>query len=279
MRTGFALLLLWFAAPVPAAELTPALAAWKSQIEERGGGKVVIVRVPTDKERNEITLPEDTPFRPVLRRYFLDPGFVSQFVQAHALSLNYEGREGRVHFVLLNLALAADWQQFEEAVLAHEFGHVWLNIAGYPAAILRGQPSDCAGTQTTDMVQHILIRRELAQRDIDYDRYWKRNLEAALTHMQQPAAGVPAPSMCQVLAQVTLWVDVALGLTDAGWPRRQEFLDLMFARFPEIETAARSTETLLRTARMDDRAGYQDALLRTYSVLRVQSFRPVAKPR
>jgi hypothetical protein len=274
-----ALLFASLAAAAAPAGLTPALEKWKQQIEERGGGSLVIVRVPTDKERNEISLPEETPFRNVLKNYFLDPGFVSQFSRAHALNLNYEGPEGRIHYVLLNLAVRTDWEDFEAAVLGHEFGHIWLNIAGYPAAILRGRPSDCAGAQATDIVQHVLIRRELVSRGIDYDRYWKRNLDLALAHLRGTAGDSAAPSLCQALAQITLWVDVALGVNAAGWPNRQEFLDLMFVRFSGIETAARSIETLLRGAPVEQRAAYQDALLRTYSVLRVQTVSPAKKPR
>jgi hypothetical protein len=273
------MLLLALLPPAAWAGLTPPLEGWKQQIEERGGGSLVVVRVATDREHNQISLPEDTPFRDVLKRYFLDPGFVSQFIRTHALNLNYIGREGRLHFVLVNLALAKEWEDFEEAVLAHEFGHIWLSVAGYPAANLRGRSPDCIATQATDIVQHILIRRELASRGIDYRGYWIRNLDSALSHLRQEQNAIGQRSSCQTLAQVTLWLDVALGLEPTEWAGRPEFLEKMFARFPEIETAARSLETLLRGVPLEEPGAYRDALLRTYSILSAQSFTPPVKPR
>ncbi len=251
-----------------AAALTPLIAEWKKEIEKHGG-VVTIVRIPTEAHRNEISLPEDTPFRPILRKYFLDPNFVTLFAGAHALNLNYDGPEGRIHFVLLNEALSDMWTSYEEAVVGHELGHIWLQVRGYEAALLRGRASDCTGIQATDIVQHMLIRSELELRGIEYRRYWLTNLERALAGLSTPRTQ-PAGA-CQQLAQIALWVDVALGLTSAEWPDRDPFLDAMLKRFPEIETAARSIEALLRDSPMDAQPRYRAALMRTYGVLSVHA--------
>jgi hypothetical protein len=245
--------------------LTPALSNWKSQIEERGGGSVVIVAIPTDPATQIISLPDDAPFRPVLKRYFLDPAFIEQLARAHALNLNYSGPEGRIHFILVNLALADGAEDFHEALLAHEFGHIWLNVIGYPMPVLRGRKADCAGIHAADLVQHILIRAELDARQIVFRPFWLAHLNRALLEVRQPESR--PVSDCKRLSQIALWVDVSLGLNANEWEGRNEFLMLMLQRFPAIEAAAKSIETILREANVAPVSGYRDALLRTYGIL------------
>ena len=268
-----AVLLLGCAATLAgSSRLTPALSKWKTQIEERGGGSVVIVAVPTEPATQIITLPEDAPFRAVLKRYFVEPAFVEQLVRAHALNLNYSGPEGRIHFILVNLALAAEAEDFQEALLAHEFGHVWLNVIGYPTPVVRGRKPDCVATHAADLVQHILIRAELNDRQIIFRPFWLANLNKALLEVRQPESG--AVSGCKRLSQIALWVDVSLGLQANEWDGRDEFLMLMLRRFPEIEAAARSIETILRDADVAPVSAYRDALLRTYGILSLHAVVP-----
>jgi len=194
-------------------ELSPALTEWKSEIEAASDGRLIAVRIFTDPVNRQIRLPPDIPAIEVLERYLDNTAFLEQFTLAHALTIDYQGVEGRLFFVLLNMALAGGWGGDEDALLAHEFGHVWLNLHGYPSLAFRGAEA-CVALHASDIVQHELLRQDFRRRGIDYDSFWIRNLERAhleLAARQGQAAAEESP--CRRLAGLTLWIDVRLGLT------------------------------------------------------------------
>jgi hypothetical protein len=253
------LLFIIIEAPVSAFEpsasiaLTARLADWKKEIEERGTGRIVLVRVYTDHEQNRIVLPGDTEQRDILRRYFLNASFIDEFVEMHGINLNYRGPEGVFHFVLLNMARAAEWVEHEEAVLAHELGHVWLHAMNYPAAVYEGAADSCLTIQAGDAVQHVLIRQELARRGIPYVPYWTGNLAKLLDALERnearSAGNRPA---CQAGARVVIWLDARLGLSAETWECYEPFMDAMKSAFPELEPQVDRLVALISSENLED---------------------------
>ncbi|MEO8130987.1 MAG: hypothetical protein ABJF23_20860 [Bryobacteraceae bacterium] len=238
--------------------LSPPLAQWKAEIEATGKTTVVLARVFTDAGRNELTLPSDAEFRPFLRSLLQSEAFVAQFVQTHAINVNSHTGLRPISVVLLNMARAADWDGQEEAVIAHELGHIWLHASGYPAPqAARGL--SCEAVHSGDMVQHILIREQMRARRIAFLPFWRSTLESALAEMQEAPGDQPLlrADRCRRISRLALWVDVALGMSDRDWSRRPEFLDALRSRFPELRKPTMAITTLLRGHNLQDRAEYQ----------------------
>jgi len=219
------------------------LANWKTQIEEAGGGTVVVARVQYDQERDRVLLPADVEFASVLARYLRTPAFVSALAETHGLNLNYQGPEGFLHFILLNVGRAKEWGPYEGAVLAHEYGHVWLRVNDYPAPLYDGGENSCAAIVAGDAVQHIAIRKELSRRGIPYLPYWISKLETTLEVLD---AGFHAPmSHCRLLTLLGEWLDVRLGLTPDEWEGYDRFLAAIEGRFPMLAGEVEALYALL----------------------------------
>jgi hypothetical protein len=240
--------------------LTPALARWKADIEATGKTTVVLARVFTDANRNELVLPEDAEFRPFLRRLLSSESFVTQFVQTHAMNVNADTGLRPISAVFLNMALAADWEGQEDAVIAHELGHIWLHARGYEAVRVPGGLS-CEAVHAGDIVQHILIREQMRARRIDFLPFWIRTLESALEQMTKQSGGESGTAdRCRHIARLALWVDVDLGLTDREWPRRQAMLSALRKSFPQLEGDETQIAAMLRGRNLRDYPTYRDAL-------------------
>jgi hypothetical protein len=248
--------------------LTPALAKWKADIEATGKTTVVLARVFTDTKRNELVLPEDAEFRPFLGRLLTSESFVTQFVQTHAMNVNAHTGLRPISAVFLNMARAGDWEGQEDAVIAHELGHIWLHARGYEALRVRGGLS-CEAVHAGDMVQHILIREQMRLRKIDFLPFWIRTLESALEQMTKQSGDEAATAdRCQHVARLALWVDVDLGLTDREWPHRKAMLAALRKSFPLLEDDETEIAAMLRRRNLRDYPSYRDALRSVF--LRVQ---------
>lgn len=256
-------------APSAAVRLSPDLAKWKEEIEAVRQSKVVLARVFTDRARNELILPADAAERPILRQYFLNPAFVAEFVHMHAATLNHIGAGGLIHFIVLNMARAEEWAGYEDAVLAHELGHVWLFVNNYPAPAFEGRENSCIAIQAGDAVQHVLIREEIRRRGIEFLPFWKRNLatqlETLLAHSPADFAGLP---LCRQVSLLTQWVDVRLGLSPQTWADYDRFSEAMTRSFPMLAPAVGEVVELLSGADLHDRDAYarvqREVLARMY---------------
>lgn len=256
-------------APSAAVSLSPALAKWKEEIVAVRHSKVVLARVFTDRARNELILPADAAERPILRQYFLNPAFVAEFVHMHAATLNHIGAGGPMHFIVLNMARAEEWAGYEDAVLAHELGHVWLFVHNYPAPAFEGRENSCIAIQAGDAVQHVLIREEMRRRGIEFLPFWKRNLatqlETLLAHRPADFAGLP---LCRLASLLTQWVDVRLGLSPQTWADYDRFSEVMTRSFPVLAPAVAEVVELLSGADLHDRDAYarvqREVLARMY---------------
>lgn len=250
-----------------AVALSEPLARWRAEIERRGQRKVVLARVYTDAERNELILPEDAEYRPLLGRVLSSESFRRQFPRSHAMVVNLPASGARMHCILLNMALAQEWSGAEDALIAHEFGHVWLEALGYPSPAYAAASDPCVSVHSGDIVQHILIREEIRRRGIPYLGYWLRNLETAKRQLESQPGGAAVESGCRRLALLTLWLDSTLGLTPEQWNQLDEFHTLLADRFPGLRPHAAALHAYLRDLDLHDRHTYRDALVHTFQEL------------
>lgn len=230
---------------------------WQREIEQAGKIAVVLLRLPANSQTTVLNIPPETPRRELLTPYTDQSGFVSQFRGAQAMTVNAIGADGRVSFVLINPLLAGSGAE-EEAVIAHEFGHIWLKAKRYPAPAYTGGEAACLSVHSLDAVQHILIRGEMERRHVNWKTPWYTGLEAALRQMEGEPGAAAGVGRCQTLGQVAMWVDVALGAGD--WPRRAAFLAAMRRRFPTIVPAAEEITEHLRGVEVADLAQHRAAL-------------------
>ncbi len=237
--------------------LSPAMVEWQRAIEETGKITVVLLRLPANSQTTALSLPPETPRREMLAAYTDQSGFVSQYRGAQAMTVNTIGEAGRVSFVLINPLLAGSGAA-EEAVIAHEFGHIWLKAKRYPAPAYTGGEAACLSVHSLDAVQHILIREEMERRQVRWKEPWFLGLDAALRQMDGEPGAATGVSRCQTLGQVATWVDVALGAGD--WPRRGAFLAAMRRRFPAMVPAAEEITEHLRKVEVADLARHRAAL-------------------
>ncbi|MDP2998818.1 MAG: hypothetical protein Q8N47_15130 [Bryobacterales bacterium] len=230
------------AAPLPSERLE----TWKREIEQRGE-QLIVARIETDRETNQVRIPPDTPRRALLAQLLASPGLAGQFVQTHAMTLNQQATEGRVHFVLLNMARAGEFKDAEEPLLAHEFGHAWLDALGFRSPDAAGEAQPCLAIQAGDIVQHILIRGEVARRGFAFRDYWIRNLDQALDALKKEDAPDGAgASGCDSLARIALWTDVRLALSADSWSRYGEFDQAFRSRFPLLAETVDELVTVLK---------------------------------
>ena len=240
--------------------LAAPLELWRQEIEKTGPQGVVLLRLqPGDPA------PADTPHRDILRPDLEDRDFQLQFQRAQALSVTYTGDEGRLSFVLLNTRQTPP--DDEPYVIAHEFGHLWLKALKYPAPAYAGGPAACLSILTGDAVQHVLIRKDMDRRGIEWRAPWIRTLEPALKAMEAQR-NPPPPTRCQAMTQTILWIDVSLGLTDEQWPERRRFLDLLTRQFPVIEPVAPGLAAYLEKQNLVPRDGHVQALQTVFNRLK-----------
>lgn len=240
-----------------------ALDAWQREIEALSTGRIVLVRVETVQPENTLRIAPEFPGRAIVARLLRQEAFVRQFVLAHALNVNYSGEEGVYHFILLNQARAADWEGLETALLAHEYGHIWLAALGYRSPAFS---ETCLATAVGDIVQHILIREETARRGLDVLAFWKRTHDAWLEREARIAEPPPLDA-CQRLLLIAEWVDAKLAFAGGGWERRDAYLELLAARHAALRPVVEELTGWLGGRDLWDRSLYQLALHRVAGLL------------
>lgn len=233
---------------------------WRLEIEKTGPQKVFLLPMaPGDP------VPAGTRYIDILEQFTDNPNFQQQFQNAQALSITYQGPEGRLSFVLLNTKQTP--KEDEPYVIAHEFGHLWLKALKYPAPAYFGGPSSCLSILAGDAVQHVLIRGEMDKRNIEWRDPWLRSLRTAMDALEAQT-NPPPPDRCQAITQAVLWMDVSLGLTDAQWPARARFLELLATRFPVIQPVARDLAAELKKENLTMKPDHQRALQTAFTRLK-----------
>jgi hypothetical protein len=248
--------LLLLAAASAWAQAEDALTAWGEEIEKTAG-RIVFVRVELDP-RNQVRIPKDTERADILLPYLRDETFRNELSAAHALTLNWEGNGEKYHFVLLNMALAAQWKDASDGLIAHEIGHIWLHAKGLAAPPYEAGPDACITIQTADMVQHALIREEMQRRGISGKEYLLNNLKLAMKGL---GSGKPAQlDSCRRLIVLSHWLDFRFGIAPGDWGDAEHYAELHAARYPDIEAAGSVIEEYLRTHEISDRKTFLQAV-------------------
>lgn len=241
--------------------LSPPLAAWRQEIEKTGGQTVTLLRLmPHD------SVPDGTAHRSILENYTGNPSFQAQYERAQALSITYQGSEGRHSFVLVNPRHTNDLD--EDYVIAHELGHLWLKAQRYPAPAFLGGPTACLAIHSGDVVQHQLIRAEMDLRKVEWRPAWIRSLKAALAALERSSSDGAQPTRCDAISRVALWIDVELGITGEDWAQRDRFLSLLTQRTPAIQPAAAELAGMIRSERLVDKQRHQQALNKVFTRLK-----------
>ncbi len=265
-RTVIVCLLLGAAAiaqPTGTADLSAALAKWRDDIEATGNRKVIVARFYFDQSNGNVFLPHDIPERPLLLPYFRNTNFLRELLATHALSIsqNLDEDSRSVHFILLNMARQSEWLLHEEAVIGHEMGHIWLFARDYASPVYEGKGNSCLAILTGEIVQHGLIREEMAHRKIDYPSYWRSVLDQSLLHLES-SEPEPAEKLdtCRLMSQMSTWVDVRLGLSSETWPNYDRFMAQMRRHFPILEQNTADLYEQLHEANLRDPKVYQEKL-------------------
>jgi hypothetical protein len=265
------IVLLWLAFLTLA--LPPALEQWRADIESAGGTPVYVAEVEFSPDGEQMTLPDSTPARPLFAQYLRQEDFVRQFVLMRGVLIHHQGPDGQAHLVLLNGARRPEWGAHEDALIAHEFGHAWLRAKGYPAPVFQPGPLACLAIHTGDIVQHVLIRREMEARGIDHLSLWLASLEAATAGASplpdgEGIAKVRSGDPCLALRQTAEWADVRLGFAGSR-PEIVENYELQMRRiFPDLEPAVSAIADAVRSRKVEDPQQHLDALQHVHTLLR-----------
>lgn len=212
--------------------LTPALEEWKKEIEN-AGVPVLLARVEHDKGSNTYSLPEGIEGRELFAEYLNQSDFLRQFEQMYGVMVHHK-KDKPAYLVMLNMGRVGEWGANEEAVLAHELGHAWIKSKKYPTPVFQTGLAGCLAIHTGDIVQHVLIRKELERRGIDQRTFWLKTLDEATAkagEMERP----PEQDRCIRVMQAAELVDVQLGLEGVEWARREAYESMVRRVFPEVE--------------------------------------------
>ncbi|GIU77682.1 MAG: hypothetical protein KatS3mg005_0920 [Bryobacteraceae bacterium] len=247
-----------------AVTLSAVLLAWKADIESRG---VAVVVAELEKSGGALSAAADTPHLDLLRPYLESAEFQQQFALMHA-SMVFQRAPGReVAFVLLNGERRAEWESWQEALLAHELGHAWIKAQKYPTPVFVPGPHACLAIHTGDIVQHVLIRREMERRGIDYRKSWLQRLEQAIPVMQT-SAPPPEEDRCARARLAAEWVDVKLGLQPGEWPAEAAYEAAVRRYMPEVVSTVERITDYVRRSDLSDRDQHREALKAVFEMLK-----------
>lgn len=266
MRWVFTLLL-----PVQlmAQGLTPALEQWKAEIE-KAGVPVLVARVNHDAATNTFRLTQGVKDRELFVEYLQRDDFIQQFQHMYGVMVHHKGiREA--YLVMLNGAKSAEWEADEEAVLAHEFGHAWIKSRLYPTPVFQPGLAGCLAIHTGDIAQHVLIRKELDRREIDFRSFWLKSLDRAVR--QSTTAAKPAEDdRCVRVRQAAELVDVRLGLAGHAWAGREAYEARVKRLMPEVEPTAADIIDWISTHDMENVDQHRQTLRVVFEKLKALAY-------
>lgn len=211
--------------------LPAAVEEWKREIEGRLFDQIPLVRIPGDA-----IPPEDLA---VLRPSLVNPNFLANFERTQAMTLRYTAGERRRTLVLLNLTMVTQGVEGIAPLVAHELGHVWLQTLGFVPLEFAPGPYGCLAIHATDLVQHVLIRREMDRRGIAWRPYFLRDYERALESLEKVhRKGDPPGDPCWRGQRLALMVDVRDTVAAKETPARDRYLEILAEQDPEAEALA-----------------------------------------
>ncbi len=246
--------------------LSAALLAWKADIEARGVA-VVVAEVRSEAPGGRVIVPQDTPLREVLEAWLAVPDFRQQFALMYATSIIQRLPDREVAFVLLNGDSRPLWEPRMEALLAHEFGHAWVKAEKYPTPVFVPGPLACLAIHTGDIVQHVLIRREMERRGIAYRQDWLADLERAIPSMES-SPPPPEEDRCSRARLAAEWVDVRLALAPGEWPAQGRYEAAARRYMPEVAPTVDRIVDYVRSHNLADRSQHREALFAVFEMLK-----------
>lgn len=256
--------------------LPPALEEWRREIEAAGGAPVYVAEVEFSADGQQMRLAEGVEGRELFVRYLRQEDFVRQFVMMRGVLVSHQAPEGAAHLVMLNGGRRKEWERHEAALVGHEFGHAWLRARKYPTPVFQPGPLACLAVHTGDIVQHVLIRREMERRGIGHEAMWLESLERAVEAARGLADGegtrrARAGDACLALRQAAEWVDVRLGFAGRGADRPgviERYESEMRRVFPEVEPVAGAIAEAVGAREVEDRQQHRDVLREAHARLR-----------
>ena len=263
------MVLLLLAGRLAGQALTPALEEWKKEIES-GGVPVLLARVEHDAGANTYSLPEGIEGRELFAEYLGQPDFLKQFEQMYGVMVHHKNPRP-AYLIMLNMGRAGEWGEYEEAVLAHEFGHAWIKSRKYAAPVYQAGLAGCLAIHTGDIAQHVLIRKELERRGIDQRTFWLETLDKATAK----AGGMERPAeqdRCIRVMQARELVDVRLGLEGVDWAGREAYEAMVKRVFPEVEPTVAGIVAWMKRHDMEDAAQHRLALRVVFEHLKALAY-------
>ncbi len=248
-------LLALLAAPLAVPE---SIAAWRQELGRDFGIAVPVVAAGDD------ILGDPEGFE-LVHAQLADPGFRRQFALMNAamISQRVQGKDRQV--ILLNRAREGAWKGFEEALIGHELGHIWLRARKLPAPAFTGGEFACLAVHTGDVVQHVLIRAEMDRRGIGHREFLMRSLDASTEAMERLEASADS---CAWVRQAAIWVDARLAFESKPWPGRDRYEAAALRRFPEAAPAVAAIIDGIAGLELNDPFAHRKALLEVFSILR-----------
>lgn len=247
-------------------DLTPRLEDWRREIEKAGNAQVAVGRVEWDRKENTLSLARETPLRDLFVEYLKNESFARAFVSTHAVLVTRRSEDGSARYLIfVNLGRRDEWAGHEEALLAHELAHASIRMRGFPTPFYQEGPPGCPSIHAGNILQHILMRKELRNRGIDHAAYQRASLERGA-----PVEGtVPGGHRgCTLVAAVAERIDVELGLRDTGWPGLAAYEANARRQWPEAESEAREIMAYLREKDLDHLQTHREALVWVFERLR-----------
>jgi hypothetical protein len=257
--------------------LSEKLSSWKQELEATGV-RIAVARIYVDK--GAYVIPPDAEERALLTQFFSQYGFRAQFVLAHALNINVD-QPRRVALVVLNMERLMSSRESEEAIVAHELGHIWLHQTGRRAPPVLPGALACEAIHSGDMVQHVLIRRELLRREIDFRPAWVADLETAYQQIaKQPPESAAPTELCARLQRLAQTVDTRLGLAPGDWANQEKYQQRLLAADPLLGEIVERLVRLLSALDLENRIDYYAGLgaVRSASTLLIQQLVEKAQP-
>jgi hypothetical protein len=228
------------------------LLAWQLEIETLGNMKLRILSFPG----STLSQDDERALGPTLRQ----PGFAELFSRAQALSLRLETGSQIRTYVLLNNALIARTGNDKIQLIAHEFGHHWLAAQGMlPPAYVPG-PRGCLAVHAGDIVQHILLRRELDRRGFSWRESYARDYQQAFF----AAGNQPRGDACFRAQRLSLMMDIRTGFAAGAFDARNAYLAWLGEQDREAEAIAVELEESLQEL---DAKDYDAALKRVLDIV------------
>lgn len=246
--------------------LSAALLAWKAEIEQKNV-EVVIAEARRPSPGAPFSAPPDTPRLDILASWLATEDFQRQFALMRATTVMHRLAEGQIAFILLNGERRAEWERHQEALLAHEFGHAWIKAQGYPAPVFVPGPHACLAVHTGDIVQHVLIRKELDRRRIEFRRHWLEGLESSIPYLET-AQPPPEEDRCARARVAAEWVDVRLGLAPGEWPMQERYEKAVRRYMPEVVSTVEQIVSFMRSVDVASRSAHRQALETVFGILR-----------